>query len=543
MEKKRRIAKWRLTAFKSTLGAITFEFRGGGGGRQNQSCPTCESTCTEYLRTTRSVRLMYTFPAWLFHAAVSATYSDTYGSPELLLRVLRRLPSSDAKTVYTSIFGYIARGDGENLKRALRRKEVSVFDIRSDSGAGVLSSAVTMAKFDLIEILLYEGADLFQTDDWGNAPYTSILNVLYATTQLSPHFKTKLEALLPLESMIESAQLTGLHQIVMGIKHSSVADYLRDADPVRHQEANAYDVRYCTPLAYASARGDVAVVRDLLRVGALPDLPVPSSRHEPRTPLMFASWNGHLDVVRELLAAGADVDATNSMGHRAMHQIDNFLGGGGGGGAVGVTKIPGKDVEIADCLLHYGADIMAEDKWLSTPLDLACLYNQTDLVRFLLRNGADPNHRDWEGTTALGTCVVGNAYDAAAILLEDDHHYQKQQKQQKQKQKQHGASYLSVDENGQGILHYLGMCGSLPLIELFTSHRMRGLDVDALDREGRTARDLYRSRSDVTVELDAAFHALLESVSRTISPGQVDDDKVESDEFFDAVEWPGLSDV
>lgn len=492
---------WSLSAFKSTLGAFSMRFT----GRLRQACDV--ASCTTH--NTKRLQVVYTFPTWLFHAAVAATYSDDThtGSPELIIRVLHRI-SITATT--PTIVGAVMRGEVDTVRGMMQRREGSIYDVRGDNGSSLLSSALQKRNFQVVELLLQGGADMFQLDDRGRAAFHYAVQTMYAGPPIPSRTRQALEDALPLDTIIEHSGLTELHKAVMGISCFGVWEYMssrgRDHRAITDGEINLGDASGQTPLYYASARGDHHAVHVLLGSGAMVNL---CSAPEFDTPLYVACHNGHLRVVQMLIDAGADINARNRYKTTPLHTlVSNFDST--------YHDVDGYMETIRKLLLH-GADINAVDAWQSTILDLAALHNQGVLIDFIIDSGADLNHRDWEGTNVLGNAIYYNAHDAIVTLL------------------RRGVDYRNIDDHGIGTLHYAAMAGNARTMELLADAGLEGMDVDRQDNQGRTALQLFNGRADAREQdLRQAFEHMLITMSRLNDGAGKDTESDSDEEFFEA---------
>lgn len=325
--------------------------------------------------------------------------------------------------------------------------------------------------------------------------------------------------------MIEHCALTALHKVVMGIRCIDLREYLllHSSD----HDVNAGDINGQTPLFYASARGDATAVQTLIDVDAHVD-GVPTSWSKSSLgqrsfgPLEIACRHGHFDVVEILVNAGADVKAKTSMGRTPLNHVCI-------GQRPQETQPARNRTRIVAKLLEHGADINTDndDEFKISALEDACLNGGCAvLVRFLLERGADPHYRDWEGTTPLGNAIAHNALGCVVALLEHDE-----------------SVCRFVDDNGLDLLHYLGLCASAEMMQLFIDlHGRFRFEVDATrqDNSGQTALQLCHGRKDATDQLKETFARLLEEVSwiNAVAEGDSDSDSDSdnSSEFFDALE-------
>jgi ankyrin repeat protein len=147
------------------------------------------------------------------------------------------------------------------------------------------------------------------------------------------------------------------------------------------------------------------------------------------TPLLRATMGGDMEVVKALLAKGASPNI-NDMGFTPFlvaAGVPTTSRGGGGGGAAGANGTA--NMALMDVLLEHGADVNAQvtgtrtysmrisyhpppDKEGATALHEAVQAGRTDLVRYLLDKGANPELVDANGhkpIDLLASLSTGNA--------------------------------------------------------------------------------------------------------------------------------------
>jgi ankyrin repeat protein len=202
-------------------------------------------------------------------------------------------------------------------------------------------------------------------------------------------------------------------------------------------DVNARSKNGFTPLLFAAKQGDLEAVRMLLKAGAKVNDGTPL-RNRPAgrraapspddgdpdvpdgiTPLLIATVSGHEDVALFLLENGADPNAADGTGATALHY--SILNGMAMIGAVS-TKLAVNNyvfrpnmVTLIKALLSRDAKpnprLVREPRLPgttprfsligSTPFLFATASGDLDLMRLLIRSGADPMLGTNEGTTPL----------------------------------------------------------------------------------------------------------------------------------------------
>ncbi len=202
--------------------------------------------------------------------------------------------------------------------------------------------------------------------------------------------------------------------------------YIDIARLLLENNANIDAVDNCenTPLAWAEKDSQIETMQFLLDHGTNIDV--------VNTVLGEAARNNHIEAVKLLLANGADVNAQSKYGHTALHHaarsekriaIAQLLLANGADANIpnkyGDTALYNaiensikesssspqvlRSVKMVELLLDHGVDVDAiiSEKTKLTPLLFAVKERQKEIVKLLLKRGANRKAVDINGRTAL----------------------------------------------------------------------------------------------------------------------------------------------
>ena len=133
----------------------------------------------------------------------------------------------------------------------------------------------------------------------------------------------------------------------------------------------------------------------------------------------FAAWTGDVSKIGDMMESGMPVDILDEYGNTAL-----------------MNAARNNRTDVVRYLLANGANVNKQDRSGNTALHKASNNNHTDVVRCLLANGANVDKQNRSGWTALHEASLYNKTDLIIVLL------------------QHGASRDIKDKYGRTPIDY-----------------------------------------------------------------------------------------
>ena len=174
------------------------------------------------------------------------------------------------------------------------------------------------------------------------------------------------------------------------------------------------------------------------------------SPEEPEAvPLYYAAMLGFRHLAEHLIAEHPEhVNARGGSQETPMH----------------VAALAGQ-ADILSLLLEHGVDIDCRETFGQTPLHSASWLGEVEAGQFLLDHGADIDAQDDNGWTPLFSAAIKAQVEFARMLLE------------------RGAAIDARNTSGETALHQAVMGGDIPTVRLLVE---QGADVEACDESGKT---------------------------------------------------------
>lgn len=153
-----------------------------------------------------------------------------------------------------------------------------------------------------------------------------------------------------------------------------------------------------TPLHYAAKRDFTNGIELLVDCGVFID----THDNDGFSPFLWAVIAGQKSATQLLLSLGVDVNSTSADGKSALGWATSL-------GRWLITELP----------IDWGADVnFMTQKTILVPLEEAAACGDLFTVQLLLQFGADPDHRDREGWSAVHWAAEGH-WDVVHLLLNE----------------------------------------------------------------------------------------------------------------------------
>jgi ankyrin repeat protein len=409
----------------------------------------------------------------------TAVKQNFQGVAELLLQYKAdpNIPDNDQNQIHTPLY-WAAQNGRLPLVKLLVAHGADV-NAKNQGDQTALHVAASRSNLEIVRLLIDSKADIAAKTSSGSTPLHSA-----AAGNEPESIKLLLARGAELNTLAQQDRDTPLSYAVKNNARQAAQALLQaKADPNLSQ-----------PLMEAVSSSRVEMVQLLVTNGANPNLKSSGGRTplawaiESLTPsrldrAMQGSANQRVrqqvEIVSALLKAKADPNLKNNARERADWTALHYA----------AEK---SSPEILELLLKNGADPNARagyspsvpspvrppaneaprDLTGATPLYLAALRNEPEIVQLLLKYKADPNLRKTDGNVApLAVAISNTNAEIAQLLL------------------QQGADGKGRGPNDETYLQQAVRMGSKPMVELLLA---QPCDVNAINRAGYTALDLTR---------------------------------------------------
>ncbi|XP_050302900.1 uncharacterized protein LOC126740776 isoform X2 [Anthonomus grandis grandis] len=275
---------------------------------------------------------------------------------ELLLQDCNSINFVDGNNI--TLLHLAAKKGNDKIVKALLKRKIHI-DALTKSLITPLHMAAIEGHSIIVEILLNNGANVNAQNIEGMSAlhYAADSGYDQVTETLLKH-----NALIDLESKIG----TSLHLSVKN-KHVNTAKILLE----HGADVNKADSKGSTSLEIAAANGCLKLVKLLLTFKA-----TIQTGEDNFTPLLAASFNSRHEIVKLILDERPDLNVNHYFrGTVNALQLAVMVG----------------NIQTIQILLDHGANISLANKQGITALDIACLQNQTKIVKHFLNSIADLN--------------------------------------------------------------------------------------------------------------------------------------------------------
>ncbi|XP_067652901.1 ankyrin repeat domain-containing protein 50-like [Haliotis asinina] len=359
-----------------------------------------------------------------------------------------------------------AGGDLETVKLILSLKAVDI-NSRGDLSKTPVMVAAHGGHSDVVEFLVDRGANVSLVDSDGD-------NVLHLACY-SGDLET-VEHILSLNKVdINATNINGQTaiKIAKDWQYEQVVDLLESWVTPSHTDRNIYS---------AIKDGDLERLNRILAAGHV-DINMRTGRLN-WTLVMVAALQGQSDVVKFLMDRGANVSLVDKYGNNALHWACSS------GDLDTVKLILSENMKIINSR-GYGS---------TTPVMLAAVKGQSDVMKLLLDRGANVSLVDVIGYNVLHFACIGGNLETVKLILSQDvidinsrgngsrtpvmDAAWKGDRNMVKLLLDRGANVSLVDETGDNVLHFACIGGNLETVKLILSQDV--IDINSRGNGSRT---------------------------------------------------------
>ena len=458
---------------------------------------------------------------------------DAPGQIRCLLVAMLLVTTIDVANSDELLIAAVKKQDAATARRLIEQN-IDV-NVPQADGATALHWAVHRDDLDTAKLLIEAGANVNATNDFGVMPLSlaaSNRSAEMAQTLLEAGAESSATLMTGETVLMRAAYAGDLETVGVLLKHGAQIDA---KEPIRNQTAlmwaigenhpdialmlidhgadiNATTTLGFTPLLFAAREGVLETAKILIDAGA--DVNARAIKQGSPTylastfetvkntefglsALHVATLRGHGDVAALLLERGADPNY-DGPGFTPLHWVstswETELNGINGMNAPrdhewnSMSGMKDGKMEFAQALIDHGADINAKIKKNpgrygftvtssrpagSTPYALPAMAADADMMRLLVKNGADPTLIPGNGIPPLLWAAGVNRHTAENIATEDE------SVEAVKVALEHGADINSIDKSENTALHGAAWIRSPKLVQFLVD---KGADVNVLNK-------------------------------------------------------------
>ena len=254
-----------------------------------------------------------------------------------------------------------------------------------------------------------------------------------------------------------------------------------------------------TPLMWAASRGDLPALNRLLLSGADPN----KITQFNSSALFYACQGGSYDFANLLLRRGADPNLYSELKYNSLN---------------GFIESSSDDVIMLELLNTAKVNINNVAASGSSPLTQAIQVQKLKIATRLIHLGAHIHHREPDGTNGLYMATYFNSHEIIRLQLE------------------RGGDHIgAVQDPFESYLHLSAHAADHQTLKLLTN-ALTPRDIYFKRKDGMTALDVARERSDVDSNWRNAFNTFIGSVYQSTMVRAVESATTAGDIFIDALE-------